>query len=169
EFPVWAALGGSAGAFLVLSQGVAAGILGVALFTVGVVAGQTSFGVLLDYWGIGPSGKISPTRRRLAGVLLCLVAVVITVSGQLSHAGELVWFIMPLIAGFGTAWQPAVNGRVRAQSGSAVTATFVNFLVGTVILLVVTTARAVFVGLPESIPTAPWLYTGGVIGTIFIG
>ncbi len=168
-FPVWAVLGGAAGAFLVLSQGVSAGILGVALFTVGVVAGQTTFGVILDYWGAGPGGKIAPSGRRVTGVLLCLVAVGITVSGQLgSNAGSLLWFLMPLAAGLGTAWQPAVNGRVRAFTGSAVSATFVNFVVGTSVLVIVTGGRALFVGLPTHFPSEPWLYFGGAIGCLFI-
>ncbi|MFC4223835.1 DMT family transporter [Lysinibacter cavernae] len=168
-FPWWAAMGGAAGAFLVLSQGLSAGILGVALFTVGVVAGQTTFGVFLDAWGVGPSGKIPPNRRRLAAVGLCLLAVAITVSGQLTHAGSLVWFIMPLLAGLGTAWQPAVNGRVRSLTNSAVSATFVNFVVGTLVLATITLVRGAFVGFPTEFPPEPWYYVGGLVGCIFIG
>jgi transporter family-2 protein len=41
ELPWWAILGGVGGAFLVLSQGLGAGVLGVALFSIAVVTGQT--------------------------------------------------------------------------------------------------------------------------------
>ena len=50
----WYVCGGAAGSFLVLSQGLAAAALGVALFTVAVVAGQTISGLVLDRVGIGP-------------------------------------------------------------------------------------------------------------------
>ncbi|WGD37002.1 DMT family transporter [Lysinibacter sp. HNR] len=169
EFSVWSLFGGVAGAFLVLSQGVSAGILGVALFTVGVVAGQTAFAVVLDSWGVGPGGKISPTPGRVIGVLLCLCAVGVTVSGEWGDGGSLLWFIMPLVAGFGTAWQLAVNGRVRALAHSAIAATFVNFLVGTSILVIATAVRTFFTEFPVRFPAEPWLYLSGVIGCVFIG
>ena len=36
--------------------------------------------------------------------------------------------VLPALAGIGIAWQQAVNGRVRAASGSAMVAGFVNFV-----------------------------------------
>src|SRR5471030_2299616 len=41
DIPFWYVLGGAGGASLVLSQGLVAATLGVALFSVGIVAGQT--------------------------------------------------------------------------------------------------------------------------------
>ena len=55
SLPWWYVLGGSAGAFLVLSQGLTAAVLGVALFTVAIVAGQTVSGLVLDRIGLGPA------------------------------------------------------------------------------------------------------------------
>src|SRR4051794_22770564 len=49
--PPWMLLGGACGALTVSTQGVTAGVLGVSLFTVGVVAGQTLHGLVLDRIG----------------------------------------------------------------------------------------------------------------------
>ncbi len=54
-------LGGACGALTVSTQGLTAGILGVSLFTVGVVAGQTLHGLVLDRIGFGPAGVVAVT------------------------------------------------------------------------------------------------------------
>ena len=57
----WQLLGGVAGASLVASQGITVGTIGVALFVVAVVAGQTSSGLAVDHAGLGPpAGARSP-------------------------------------------------------------------------------------------------------------
>ncbi len=69
----------------------------------------------------------------------------------------------------GIAWQQAVNGRVRAAADSALTATLVNFAVGTVTLLVAFAIDIAVRGWPGGhLPTEPWLYLGGPIGIVFI-
>lgn len=169
SMPWWTVLGGLSGAFLVLSQGITGAIVGVALFSVALVAGQTVSGLVLDRVGFGPRGRVSTTWPRLLGAVLAVVAVVWSVSGQVGGTLPLWMLGMPLIAGFGTGWQAAVNGRVRDTAQSALTATFLNFAVGTLALVAVTGGRAVFVGWPERFPTEPALYLGGAIGCIFIG
>jgi transporter family-2 protein len=70
----------------------------------------------------------------------------------------------------GTAWQQAVNGRVRATAGNALTATFVNFAVGAAVLVVALAVDFAVRGLPTgTLPTQPWLYLGGTFGVVFIG
>jgi transporter family-2 protein len=169
ELRWWYVCGGAAGAFLVLSQGLTAAVLGVALFTVAIVAGQTVSGLVFDRIGLGPGGKRLLTRARVIGAVLALIAVTWAVSAQLSGSVPVWMLVLPLIAGLGIGWQQAVNGRVRASSGSALTATFLNFLVGTAVLLVLMVVHSAIVGWPTSLPTAPWLYVGGAIGCIFIG
>ncbi|WP_426624963.1 DMT family transporter [Leifsonia sp. McL0607] len=168
ELPWWYVAGGAAGAFLVLSQGVAAAVLGVALFTVAVVAGQTVSGLVLDRIGLGPGGRRPITPARLAGAIIALAAVTWAVSSQFGD-GVPVWLmLLPLIAGLGLGWQQAVNGQVRVVASSALTATFVNFAVGTTVLLVLMAIDWSIRGLPKPLPTEPWLYAGGAIGCIFI-
>ena len=54
--------GGAAGALTVATQGLAVGVIGVSLFTVGVVAGQAMNGLVLDRVGYGPAGVVAVTR-----------------------------------------------------------------------------------------------------------
>jgi transporter family-2 protein len=169
SMPWWTILGGLSGAFLVLSQGITGAVVGVALFSVALVAGQTVSGLVLDRIGFGPNGRVTTTWPRLLGAALAVIAVLWSVSGQ--FGGDLpLWMLsMPLVAGFGTGWQSAVNGRVRARAQSALAATFLNFLVGTFALVAIMLGRAVFVGWPERLPAEPLLYLGGAIGCVFIG
>lgn len=167
--PWWTVAGGGAGAFLVLSQGIAAAALGVALFTVAIVAGQTVSSLLLDRIGFGPHGVVPFQVNRVVGSLLALVAVAWAVSTEFGGDKPILLLLMPLLGGIGIGWQQAVNGRVRQISSSALTATFVNFVVGTSVLLVAMLVHFAVVGLPDPFPTDPILYIGGAIGCVFIG
>ncbi len=169
SIPWWYVVGGAAGALLVLSQGLAAATVGVALFTVAVVAGQTIGGLLIDARGLGRLAPKAVTLTRLAGAALILVAVVWAVSAQLHGNVPFGLLVLPLIAGFAMGWQQAVNGEIRVVSGSALTATFGNFLVGTVVLVVAFLIHFAIAGGPRSLPSAPYLYIGGVLGVVFIG
>jgi transporter family-2 protein len=164
----WYVLGGSAGAFLVLSQGLTAAVLGVALFTVAIVAGQTVSGLALDRIGLGAGGRRALTPARITGAALALVAVIWSVSAQLTGDVPLWMLVLPLIAGLGMGWQQAVNGQVRVVASSALGATFINFVVGTVVLVVATVIHSSFTGWPSGLPGEWWLYLGGAIGCVFI-
>ncbi len=74
--------GGAAGALTVATQGLAVGIIGVSLFTVGIVAGQTVYGLVLDRIGFGPAGVVAVTMPRLLGGVLALAAVGLVAAGR---------------------------------------------------------------------------------------
>lgn len=164
----WMLLGGIAGAAFVATQGIAVGVLGVALFTVAIVAGQTLGGVVFDVVGIGPGGRRPLTLARAAGALLALAAIGWAVSAQVIAAVPLQLMLLPFAAGFAVSWQQAMNGRVRTASSSALAATLVNFAVGTAVLVMVTLVHAASVGWPAAVPGEPWLYAGGAVGCLFI-
>jgi len=168
ELPWWMLLGGAAGAFFVLSQGLVAGILGVAIFTVAIVSGQTVMGMLADARGFAGARRTPPTTARLVGAGLTVVAVVVAVASELG--GSIPWLalIFPLLAGLGVGAQQAMNGRVRAVSGSPLAATLVNFTVGTAALLIVTAVSLAVAGIPEKLPADGYLYAGGAVGVFFI-
>ena len=63
------------------------GLLGVALFTVATVTGQTLSGLLVDRLGIGPAGKKSITGIRVLGSVLTIAAVAWAVSPRFGGAG----------------------------------------------------------------------------------
>ncbi|MFI5496497.1 DMT family transporter [Actinoplanes sp. NPDC051859] len=165
----WQCIGGMCGGFLVATQGLTVPTVGVAVFIVALVAGQSSSSLLVDRAGIGPGGPQPVTRMRLAGAALTVLAVLISVSDRLGHPSALALAILPLLAGIGIAWQQAVNGQVRVVSGSAMVAGLVNFFMGTVVLAVAFAMSALLRGVPARLPTGPWwLYVGGTLGIVFI-
>lgn len=164
----WMILGGLGGALLVASQGLTAAVLGVALFTVAIVAGQTIIGLVLDRVGLGPGGRQPLTLSRLIGSALALVSVGWAVSAQLGGEVPLWMLAMPLLAGVAVGWQQAVNGRVRAVARSAVSATLINFFIGSVALVAIALVHNGISGWPSSYPSEPWLYIGGAVGCVFI-
>lgn len=166
--PWWMLGGGLAGALTVATQGLAVAVIGVSLFTVGVVAGQTLSGLVLDRIGYGPAGVVAVTMPRVAGGALALVAVGISLQGGVLERVPVWMLVLPFLAGVGIAWQQATNGRLRQRVGTPLTATFVNFLGGTVVLAVAAVVHVAFVGVPPALPTEAWLYLGGVVGVIYI-
>ena len=169
EIKGWQCLGGACGALLVASQGLTVATLGVALFTVAVVAGQSVASLAVDRVGLGPAGPQALTGRRIVGAVLTVVAVVIAVANRLGAPSTLALAILPTIAGAGSAVQQAINGRVRATAESVTTATLINFIVGTTALALGVAIDLAIRGLPSgSLPPSPWLYTGGALGVIFI-
>ena len=183
--PWWTYLGGLAGAFFVAVQAGTVPVLGVALFTVAVVAGQAISSLAVDRLGLSPGGVRLITLGRAIGPLLTVVAVAISVGGGLTSTGALLLAILPVLAGAGGSWQQAVNGRVRGAAvgapgagtgagagggGAAIlAATFVNFLVGTTALLVVLGVSVLADGVPDAHwPGEPWLYTGPLLGIFFV-
>lgn len=172
RLPPWQLLGGTAGALLVAAQGLTVATIGVALFTVAVVAGQTSSALFVDKVGVGPAGRRSVTPGRALGAALAVAAVGLAVSGRLGGSGALapaalLLTALPLLAGAGTAWQQAFNGRVSV-AGGPLPAAWVNFAVGTTVLsLFALLTVAASQGL-EPAPGQWWLYAGGSLGVVFI-
>lgn len=166
--PWWYAAGGAAGGLFVLSQGLTAAALGVALFTVATVTGQTVSGLLVDRRGLGTMPPKPVTAFRLVGAVLAVLAVGFSVSPQI-QAGVAPWVLaLPLAAGLGLGWQQAVNGQIRDLSNSPLTATFFNFAVGASVLGIVLLVHATVSGPPERLSGSPLLYVGGVIGILFV-
>lgn len=166
--PWWMLIAGAAGALTVATQGLAVAIIGVSLFTVGVVAGQTINGLVLDRVGYGPAGVVAVTVPRVLGGALALVAVAISLQGGVLERVPLWMLILPLLAGVGIAWQQATNGRLRQRVGTPLTATLVNFIGGSVLLVTAAAVSVAVAGPPQPLPGDPWLYLGGALGVIYI-
>jgi len=166
--PTWMLLGGACGALTVSTQGLTAGVLGVSLFTVGVVAGQTVHGLVLDRLGVGPAGVVAVTPGRVVGGALALGAVAVSLSGDVVASTPLWLLLLPFAAGVGIAWQAAANGRLAGRVQSPMTATLMSFIAGTAVLVIAATASVAVSGMPRALPSEPWLYLGGVLGFAYI-
>jgi transporter family-2 protein len=177
RLPWWAMIGGLGGATLVATQGFAVPVLGVALFTIALVAGQTASSLEVDRLGLGPSGRMHPTRARVLAAVLALVAVAIAVepwSGNpFSSTGTtgtsvLLAVLACLVAGCLVSGQQAFNGRVAQASGSPIAAAWVNFSVGGILLWSLTLGRGIDLSGAPPVLSEPWLWIGGLLGTIFV-
>jgi transporter family-2 protein len=173
QFPPYYVLAGCIGALFVFAQSFTVGILGVALFTVAAVTGQTLSGLLVDRIGIGPAGKRPITGIRVVGSVLTVAAVAWAVSPKFS-AGEsgpqlFVPLLLPVLAGFLMSFQQAMNGTATVHYGSPIAATAVNFVAGGTLLWVAWLAKLAVAGPGNPLPAQWWYYLGGPLGCIFIG
>lgn len=166
--PTWMLLGGACGALTVSTQGVTAGILGVSLFTVGVVAGQTLHGLVLDRIGFGPAGVVAITPGRVLGGVFALAAVGVSLGGGVLATTPVWLLLLPFAAGVGIAWQTAANGRLAQRVQSPMTATLMSFIAGTLVLGVAAGISIAVRGMPDALPAEPWLYLGGLLGFVYI-
>lgn len=168
-FPWPLALGGVGGATFVLGQGLSVAMIGVALFIVCVVAGQTVTGLIVDRVGLGPGGSRALTPPRVIGAALMVAAVALAMSGGVSTSAPWYLLALPMVAGVAMGLQQAVNGRVSQHSGHFLVATLANFVMGTAALVVAALVHGLVVGRgPSALPANPLLYLGGVIGVGFI-
>lgn len=164
----WYALTGLFGAVVVASQGLAVPTLGVALFTVGIVAGQTLSGLAVDRVGIGVLAAKRITTQRVLGAVVTIAAVAVGAAAGGVQASSLLLVLLPLVAGMLIAVQQAFAGQVHHHTRSALTQTTSNFLVGTLALAVVVLVRLA-AGLElQPLPGEWWLYLGGPLGCAFI-
>ncbi|MFN4002935.1 MAG: DMT family transporter [Microcella sp.] len=165
----WMLLGGLAGGYFVLAQGLVAGMLGVAIFTIAIVTGQTVTGLTLDAAGFAGARRTAIAPARVIGAALTVAAVAVAVVPRLAGDGfPIAAIVLPLLAGVAVAFQQGLNGRVRTEARSALAATTINFTVGTAALAGATLVHLLVAGLPEGLPSNPLLYLGGAVGAIFI-
>jgi transporter family-2 protein len=181
SFPPFYVLAGGIGALFVFSQSFTIGLLGVALFTVATVTGQTLSGLLVDRLGIGPGGKRSITGVRILGTVMTIAAVAWAVSPRFGGAGSgpatplpillavLLPMLLPLASGFFISFQQAMNGVATQHYGTPIAATLVNFIAGAVILWLALLVKVLLVGPGQGLPSEWWYYLGGPMGCIFIG
>ena len=168
----WQVIGGLLGGFFVAVQSATVPLIGVAIFTVAVVAGQVSNSIVVDRLGLGPAGRQAVTPTRVISAVLAVTAVAVAVSDRLGAgaAGSSLAVGAALVAGLAIAVQQAINGRVGAAARNAWTAAWVNFTLGTLMLGAALGLAWAFTEFdPGELPRGPWwLYVGGTIGVLFI-
>jgi bacterial/archaeal transporter family-2 protein len=178
-FPRIYVVAGAIGALFVFAQSFTVGILGVALFTVATVTGQTVSGLLVDRLGIGPAGKKSVTGIRIIGCVLTIAAVAWAVSPRFSGAEAggsdggpaslLLPILLPVAAGFLMSFQQAMNGTATVHYGTPIAATLVNFVAGCTVLWAALAVKLAVAGPANPLPSEWWYYLGGPMGCVFIG
>jgi transporter family-2 protein len=165
----WEVMGGVLGGFFVAAQSTVVPQIGVALFTISVVAGQTVSSLLVDKAGITPSGKQRITKPRILGAAATLIAVAIAVFPDLTNSEfRFLPLTFALIVGVFASIQQGLNGRVNVVAQRPLATAWLNFASGGLVVLIALTINISFGATIDSFPKNFWVYTGGSAGLIFV-
>lgn len=171
EIARWKLLAGALGGSFVAVQTQIVPLIGVAIYAVSSIAGQTATSLVVDRIGFTGGGKKAITPRRIMAAALTMIAVLVSVLDRIDAANlSIIAVVAGGIAGALIGVQRALNGQINEHSHQSFTTSLLNFITGTSLLLIIiligmATNRTNFVPLP----TGPWwMYMGGVIGVIYI-
>jgi transporter family-2 protein len=171
KIPKWRLLAGALGGSFVAIQTSVVFLIGVALYSVASIAGQTAVSLIVDRIGLTGGGPklISPRRVTAAGITV--LAVLVSVWDKLEGVDFQVFsVILATVAGALVGVQRALNGQINEYSEDSYTTSLLNFITGTSFLVIFILLLTVL-GKNElqTLPSGPWwIYTGGIIGVIYI-
>ncbi|YAL82652.1 DMT family transporter [Dermacoccaceae bacterium W4C1] len=164
-------IGGVIGGIFVAVQSWSVPAIGVAIFSVAALGGQTLFGLAADRVGMGVAGKQPITGTRVLFALLAIAAVVVSASGR-SGSGGVSWAVVIacFVIGGCVTFQQALNGRVNHAVHQPLATAWQNFLLGTLTLAVVAIGVAFVSDAPWTMPhEVPWwAWFGGACGIGFV-
>ena len=171
EIARWKLLAGALGGSFVAIQTHIVPLIGVAIYSVASIAGQTAMSLVVDRIGLTGGGKKLISGRRVAAAVLTVLAVFVSVFDRIDAKNlSLFAVVLGCIAGAVVGVQRALNGQINEYSHQSFTTSLLNFITGTS-LLVILILGGVLIGKIELVPLpiGPWwIYTGGVIGVIYI-
>jgi len=171
EIARWKLFAGALGGSFIAIQSQIVPLIGVAIFSVASIAGQTAMSLIVDRIGLTGGGKKLISPRRVLAAFLTVLAVLVSVwdridANNLSMLAVFVGITGGAIVGV----QRALNGQINEHSQQSFTTSLLNFMTGTAFLLVLIIAGMLLGGNELSpLPSGPWwIYTGGIIGVIYI-
>ena len=176
EIRWWEFLGGLVGGGFVAVQTFAVPLAGVALFLVSIVAGQSVGALVVERLGIGGAGPRALSWSRVGWAALTVAGATFAMSGRLGQTGgDAAAVVIPVLLAVGIgsllAVQTALNGHVRAVSGSFWVAAWGNFMWGSGLLVALAAAQWTAGRLTPALDWSDspwWTYLGGVLGIVFI-
>ena len=171
EIPKIRLLAGSLGGAFVALQTSVVPLIGVALYSVASIAGQSAVSLLVDRIGLTGGGVKLISPRRIAAAFITVIAVLVSVVDKLEADNfQLFALLLAVIAGALVGVQRALNGQINEHSQNSYTTSLLNFITGTsfltlFIIILIALGRVEL----QPLPSGPWwIYTGGVIGVIYI-
>ena len=171
EIARWKLLAGALGGSFVAIQTNIVPLIGVAIYSVASIAGQTAMSLFVDRIGLTGGGKKLISKRRVAAAVLTVLAVFVSVFDRIDARNlSMVAVVLGAVAGAVVGVQRALNGQINEYSHQSFTTSLLNFITGTSLLVILIIAGILFgkVNL-VALPAGPWwIYTGGVIGVIYI-
>jgi bacterial/archaeal transporter family-2 protein len=171
EIAPWKLFAGALGGSFIAIQSQIVPLIGVAIFSVATIAGQTATSLIVDRIGLTGGGKKLISPRRVLAAFLTVLAVLVSVWDRIDSKNlSMFAVIVGVMGGAVVGVQRALNGQINEHSQQSFTTSLINFMTGTAFLLVL-----IFVGLIlgnnelSALPNGPWwIYTGGIIGVIYI-
>jgi transporter family-2 protein len=171
EIPIWTLFAGMLGGSFVAFQTQVVPIVGVAIYSVASIAGQTASSLFVDRIGLTGGGKKAITKRRVLAAFVTVFAVLVSVFDRIDAQNlSLFAVFFGVFAGAIVGVQRALNGQINESTQQSFTTSLLNFIMGTTFLLVFLVIAAL-VNQVEivALPSGPWwMYTGGTIGVIYI-
>jgi transporter family-2 protein len=171
QIPVWRLFAGALGGSFVAIQTTVVPLIGVAVYSVASIAGQTATSLLVDRVGFTGGGPKLISRRRVGAALITVFAVLVSVADKIeAHSFSFLAVTFAVIAGALVGVQRALNGQINEHTDNSYATSLLNFINGTSFLLLFV-LFLVLIGRVElqPLPNGPWwIYTGGVIGVIYI-
>ena len=171
EIPRHRLLAGTLGATFVAIQTYSVPVIGVALFTVASLAGQTVMSLFVDRAGLTGGGPKEINRSRVISAAITVTAVLISCLDRLQLTEfSLLAVILGLFAGALVAFQRAFNGQINEFTGQSFATSWLNFLTGSTFLVLFFGIKSLFgdANLPTSLNGPAWIYLGGTIGVMYI-
>jgi transporter family-2 protein len=127
--------------------------------------------LVVDRIGLTGGGKKLISPRRVMAAVLTVFAVLVSVWDRIDANNlSMIAVTAGCVAGAVVGVQRALNGQINEHSHQSFTTSLLNFITGTT-FLVILILIGVVLGKNElsPLPAGPWwIYTGGVIGVIYI-
>lgn len=171
EIAPWTLFAGALGGAFVAVQTQIVPLIGVAIYSVASIAGQSATSLFVDRIGLTGGGKKPISPRRIAAAIVTVLAVFVSVFDRIDAKNlSLIAVALAGLAGAIVGIQRAMNGLINEHSQQSFTTSLLNFIMGSsalgiVFLIAVAIGKVNFVALPAG---PWWIYTGGTIGVIYI-
>ncbi len=167
RLPRWQTLAGMSGAIYVLVQAYTVPLMGVAIFSVATIAGQSTSSILVDRMGLRSGVRHHVTARRILTAVVTVAAVAVSVADRVD--GAVGWLaVIAFASGLLVSVQRALNAHITDYSDHSYATTWLNFASGVALLLVVNGVVRQPMGAMPTAPSAWWMYSGGALGVVFI-
>jgi transporter family-2 protein len=132
KIPRWRLFAGVLGGTFVAFQTQVVPIIGVAIYSVASIAGQTAMSLYVDRIGLTGGGKKLISSRRVAAAALTVLAVLVSVWDRIDAKNLSLWAVFfGVLAGALVGVQRALNGQINEYSKQSFATSLLNFIMGT--------------------------------------
>lgn len=178
--PFWIWLGGFFGCIFLTGNILLFPKLGAVQTVIFPVLGQILFGLMIDQFGLFHAPNLPLTIPKLLGTLMVLSGVIGVIllskktgrSAVPTNQDRSVWFWRLLGIGTGgcSTLQITINGQLGVALHSAIHASLVSFIVGTLTLLLIVCVQRpqLKVRHPREGKNPWWMWMGGFLGALYV-